>query len=140
MILKNVYESELFVETLYELLKQRGSEHSISHQTLPSFSEHMAFVKSNPYRYWYIVEVDGAKGGSVYITENNEIGLFLLPDFVQYQTDVLGLLVATHSPLPAVKSKRVAAFSVNANPSNATLISSILAAGGRHVQSTYLLD
>ena len=37
-------------EVLFDLLRQRV--HSISHIKTPTWDEHEAFVKANPYRYW----------------------------------------------------------------------------------------
>lgn len=135
----NVYEYESATQDLYELLKQRSMGHSISHNTVPGYYEHEAFVKSKPYRYWYLVCLDDKIIGSTYITENNEIGVFIIDDYIHLQCEALKIAVANHDPLPAIKSKRVAQFSINSNPENASLISAISSAGGVHVQNTYLL-
>ncbi|MBO9549718.1 hypothetical protein [Pseudomonas sp.] len=140
MILISVYESESAPLTLYELLKKRSTTHSISHNAVPEYAEHELFVQSKPYRYWYLVTLDGTTIGSTYITENNEIGVFLIDEFSHLQSDLLGKMVNNHEPLPAVKSKRVGQFSINSNPGNASLISAILSTGGVHVQNSYLLS
>ena len=62
---------------LYNLLKEREPSTNISHKNMPSFSEHVTFVSSNPYFRWYIIEYQGKKSGSVYLSKNNEIGIFL---------------------------------------------------------------
>lgn len=139
MKLINVYEFENATHELYELLKKRSSTHAISHHSIPEYAEHESFVKSRHYRYWYLVRIDTKTIGSAYITENNEIGVFIIDEFSHLLSDVLKLTVASHKPLPAVKSKRVAAFSINSNPGNASLISAIASIGGVHVQNTYLL-
>lgn len=139
MILINVYESESAPLALYELLKKRSATHAISHNAVPEYAEHELFVQSKPYRYWYLVTLDGMTIGSAYITENNEIGIFLTDEFSHLQSDLLGKMVTNHEPLPAVKSKRVGQFSINSNPGNASLIAAIISTGGVHVQNSYLV-
>ena len=62
---------------LYELLKSRDPKTNISHKSMPSFKEHVKFVKSKPYNSWYIVIFEKSKLGSVYLSKQNEIGIFL---------------------------------------------------------------
>lgn len=140
MKLIDVYQNEKSTQELYELLKQRSTAHSISHNAVPDYAEHAAFVRSKPYRYWYLVYWNDKTIGSTYITENNEVGVFIIDEFRHLQCDVLKFAVTNHVPLPAVKSKRVSQFSINTNPDNTSLISAITLAGGVHVQNTYLLS
>jgi len=68
---------------LYGCLSERPKVANISHDgKLPKFGDHVAFVESKPYREWYIIKVmvDGTwmSCGNVYITKNNEIGIFIL--------------------------------------------------------------
>ena len=67
------------IRALYNLLKERT--YSISHRKLPSFEEHEKFVRSNPYRYWYLISFEGSLVGSFYVKFDNSIGLN-----VNYQT------------------------------------------------------
>ena len=62
---------------LYELLKSRDPKTNISHKSMPSFKEHVKFVKSKPYNSWYIVIFEKSKIGSVYLSKQNEIGIFI---------------------------------------------------------------
>ena len=66
---------------LYELLKSRDPKTNISHKSMPSFKEHVKFVKSKPYNSWYIVIFEKSKLGSVYLSKQNEIGIFILKEF-----------------------------------------------------------
>ena len=47
---------------------------------MPTFAQHEKFVLSNPYTKWYIIIQKNKKVGSVYLTEMDEIGLFLKKD------------------------------------------------------------
>ena len=86
MIIRLVTHSD--IKFLFDLLKERTPIQNISHAKMPTYEEHEKFVKSKPYDKWYIITVrliiDWHKGmeeidiGSIYLTKNNEIGLFLL--------------------------------------------------------------
>jgi hypothetical protein len=62
---------------LYELLENRDPLVNISHKKLPTFSEHIKFVKSKPYSKWYIILQNDKRIGSIYLSKNDEIGIFL---------------------------------------------------------------
>ena len=41
------------IKSLYELLARRT--HNISHKEMPTFEQHCDFVKSDPYRVWFLI-------------------------------------------------------------------------------------
>ena len=63
---------------LYELLKTKDPIANISHKKMPSYDEHLNFILSNPYAIWYIIEYEGKKIGSVYLSKHDEIGISLV--------------------------------------------------------------
>jgi len=63
------------------LLKERDPKANISHKKMPSYSEHIKFVMSKPYSKWYIIQYNQKKAGSVYLSKNNEIGIFVKKTF-----------------------------------------------------------
>ena len=63
---------------LYDLLKIRDPLANISHKKMPSYDEHVNFILSNPYAIWYIIEYEGKKIGSVYLSKQDEIGISLV--------------------------------------------------------------
>ena len=63
---------------LYDLLKRRDPSANISHRMMPTYQEHIKFIKSKPYKVWYTIRLRNTKVGSVYISKQNEIGIFLL--------------------------------------------------------------
>ncbi|GBL40910.1 hypothetical protein EMGBD3_02780 [Nitrosarchaeum sp.] len=73
--LKNITKNDF--RFLYELLSERDSVANISHKKMPIYDEHVRFVTSKPYLRWYIVYYNGKKSGSVYLTKQNEIGIFV---------------------------------------------------------------
>ena len=50
-------------------------ENSISHEVMPDFEEHKNFVKSNPYRAWYLIYFKEEAVGSFYLSNDNSIEL-----------------------------------------------------------------
>lgn len=66
---------------LYNLLKERNPNANISHKKIPMYSEHVKFIKSKPYTKWNIIEYGKQKAGSIYLSKNDEIGIFLKKQF-----------------------------------------------------------
>jgi len=67
-------------EFLFQLLKNRDPNSNISHKMMPSFNEHVKFVTSEPYSIWYVIIYNEKKSGSIYLSKQNEIGIFLIND------------------------------------------------------------
>lgn len=82
---------------LFNLLKERDSRINISHKKMPVFSSHVKFIASKPYKKWYVViakkytsketkqkkspSFTSTKIASVYLSKNDEIGIFVLKKF-----------------------------------------------------------
>lgn len=77
--LRNVNQSDF--RFLYNLLKERNPNMNISHKKMPTYSEHVKFVKSKPYTKWDVIEYGKQKIGSIYLSKNDEIGIFLKKQF-----------------------------------------------------------
>ncbi|MBL76939.1 MAG: N-acetyltransferase [Chloroflexi bacterium] len=69
------------IRFLFELLKERDSRANISHKKMPTFTEHKNFVNSKPYSKWYVILYENERVGSIYLSKNNEIGIFILRKF-----------------------------------------------------------
>ena len=120
-------------EFLYDLLKHRDPNVNISHKKMPSFKEHVKFVKSKPYSKWYIIKQNNEKVGSIYLSKQNEIGLFLKNN-VQGQnigTKALKLLIMKNP------KKRILA---NINPKNKKSIKFFEKNGFKLIQYTFELQ
>lgn len=77
--LKKVQKSDLLF--LYELLRKRDLQTNISHKKMPTYAQHEKFVTSKPYKSWYVVRMNNQRVGSVYLSKQNEIGIFLLKEY-----------------------------------------------------------
>lgn len=78
MRLVDLYETDDGRELLYQLLKERDDTINISHQKMPTMEEHLRFVESRPYQYWYLIIANDLYVGAVYLSKNNEIGVGIL--------------------------------------------------------------
>jgi len=57
---------------LFDLLKDRDHRINISHKKIPTYEEHIKFIKSKPYSKWYIIFKSKQKIGSIYLSKNNK--------------------------------------------------------------------
>ena len=75
LALKKVKNTDL--RFLYELLAEREPKTFISHKSMPTWEEHVNFVRSKPYAKWYIIELGKKNVGMILLTFQNEIGIFI---------------------------------------------------------------
>lgn len=80
---------------LYDLLKNRDPITNISHKKMPTFKEHKEFINSHPYTKWYIILFKKRKAGSIYLSKQDEIGIFIKKEFqnMELGTKSLNLLM-----------------------------------------------
>ena len=109
MRLVDVYDVEIGTTYLFDLLKERKKDESISHKKMPLWKDHVAFVDSKPYKYWYLI-VDDCVVGSIYLTKRNEVGMSIFRLFRRhgYASEALTMFRRKH------KGKLYA----NINPNN----------------------
>ena len=81
MKLVDVHETNLADRVLYDLLREREPRFNISHMVLPSFSDHTEFIESRPYHAWYLIQNEQDYIGSVYLTRDDEIGIFIFKKY-----------------------------------------------------------
>lgn len=81
---------------LYELLNKRTSKNNISNRTIKNWKDHLNFIDyNNPFSDWYIIEKNQQWVGSIYLTQRNEIGIYIAEEFrgVEIGKDALELLI-----------------------------------------------
>ena len=106
---KKVDENDM--DTLFQLLIQR--KYSISHNRLPTISEHIQFIKSNKYLHWVIIYEDNVPIGTFYIQSNNSIGLNLLKQKINVVFETLKYIKYNFKPLEEIKSQIPSYFYIN---------------------------
>lgn len=138
LVLEKILPTDNQIQTLYELLAHRGR--GISHNTMPSFQDHEAFVLNHPYREWLLVRFDGKTIGSVYIQNDNSVGININDTYVtscfKY---IIDYIKKNYNPLPPIKSVRASNFIINIAPSASTLIELLKENNNKLLQLTYEL-
>ena len=112
--LKSVTNSD--VKFLFDLLKERDPRVNISHKKMPTYSQHTKFINSKPYSKWYIILKSKQKIGSIYLSKNDEIGIFLSKKFQ-------GKNVGNSALNELMKKNPRKRFLANVNPKNKKSIS-----------------
>lgn len=107
-------------EFLYDLMKERNPEINISHSTLPTFDEHIHFVRGRPFRCWYLIAYRSEWAGYISATHNNEIGIVLRKAFrgKGIGPEAIQMFIDVFSPLPASPSCRNGNWVANIAPGN----------------------
>ena len=132
MKLVPIGREEKAVAILYALLGERTAEQSISHKGMPSWDEHEAFVRSNPYQAWYLLQEGDEYVGSVYLSKQREIGIFI---FERYARRGYG-----RQGVELLMQRWPGRFLANINPANGRSIEFFQKLGFRHIQNTYAID
>ena len=128
MELRNVTVDD--AEFLYELLKQREGSVNISHRSIPSLTEHRDYIKNHSYQSWDIIWVENNRVGNIYLTQRDEIGVFIDNKFQSrgYGSQALKQFMEKNG------KKR---YLANINPTNYKSIQFFGKHGFTHIQNTY---
>lgn len=118
---------------LFNLLKERDPKVNISHKKMPTYLEHVKFVKSKPYSRWYIIVKSKTKVGSIYLSNGNEIGIFLkkIHSGKGYGSEALKMLIEKNP-----RSRYLA----NVSPKNSNSINFFKNNGFKLIQYTFELE
>lgn len=128
MVLKPVTIDD--AKFLFDLLKQREGIVNISHKSLPTWEEHVEFIKNNTYQSWDIIWVDNVRIGNIYLTDRDELGIFLDK---KSQSNGYGSIAITEFMKKNGKKRYLA----NINPTNYKSIQFFGKHGFIHIQNTY---
>tara|TARA_B100001248_G_C26990260_1_gene278722 strand:- start:46 stop:504 length:459 start_codon:yes stop_codon:yes gene_type:complete len=132
-----VTNSSSHINTLFDILKSRNPQSSISHTQLPSYKKHKQFVISKPYRYWFLILASNQVIGNTYVTRLNEISIKLKKNNSLYYQEILSLLINNLKPLKAIPSKRRSSFLINVSARDKSLINLFSKMGLKKIQETY---
>lgn len=96
---------------LYELLSERKKNVNIDHKKMPTYQEHLEFIKAKPYAKWYLIMKNNNRSGTIYLTKKNEVGIFIKKQYIKMGigTKALKLLIKKN-PKPY--------YLANVNPEN----------------------
>ncbi len=132
-----IKKNDVHIKALYELLKNR--KFNISNQNLPTYSEHKLFVLNNPYRAWYLIEMNKLFVGTIYILKDNCIGIYVEEQNKYVIEKTIEWVLRNKKPLPAIKSVRGSDFYINIAPNNKIISSVLRKMGAAPIQLTYSL-
>ena len=137
IIFEKIIPTEKQFEKLYFLLKNR--KYSVSHNKLPSITEHRKFVIENPYLEWYLFYRDKNLLGTFYLQSDNSIGINLnnpeKSDFIE----IIDYIKTNHNPLPPIKTLRRGEFFVNVPADNLTLIKFLETLNKNEIQRSFVI-
>ena len=129
----SVYKVRGHEKLLYALLKERPASMNISHRRMPSFAEHRRFVRSKPYKEWFWVQKDGETVGSVYLSRQNEIGIFFFKKFRKKKLQIETLRAF-------ITQRRKLRLLANVSPKNKSYAGVFRSLGFKVVQHSYCLE
>lgn len=114
---------------LYDLLAEREDEVNISHKEMPTWEQHLDFIRSKPYQEWSFI-IERQPVGVCYLTWDDEIGVFVFKKFQGhgYGKQAVRLLMKKHGP------RR---YLANINPRNSRSIAMFEQLGFKLIQQTY---
>lgn len=135
----SVVDAPIGATILYELLLEADADINISNHEPPSWEEHLAFVKENPYRNWWLMKAENRYIGALYLTRNNEVGIriFKAEQGKGYGFQAIKSIMQVYLPLPGIKSVRSDKWLANINPNNEPSIRMFEKLGFKHIQNTY---
>ena len=129
--LKRVSKSDY--RFLYNLLMERDSHQNISHKNMPTYNQHVSFVSSKPYSKWYVILCGVNKIGSIYLTSQNEIGIFIKKSFQNGQ-------IGNTALCKIIKKNPKKRYLANVNPKNKKSIQFFKKHGFKLIQYTFELS
>ena len=118
---------------LYSLLIERDTRVNISHKKMPTYNQHVSFVSAKPYSKWYVILYGASKAGSIYLTSQNEIGIFIKKSFQNKQIENIVL----HKLIQKNPKKR---YLANVSPQNKKSVRFFKNNGFKLIQYTFELS
>lgn len=137
-VFEKIIKTDSQIDILYSLLQKRA--HNISHLNMPSLHEHRNFVLSDPYEAWFLVRMNQNFVGSVYIKDDNTVGINLVSSSLDIVCACLNHINKNFSPRRAKPSYIPAHFVVNVASSNTTFQQNLKILGYDEIQSTFRLN
>ena len=132
-----VETTEEHIQILYNLLTNRV--YNISHQKLPDYNVHKSFVCNHPYRKWFLVKDNDEYIGSIYILDNNCIGINIGSDNIDIIKKSIYWILSEIKPLPGIKSIRNKNFHININPNNKKMADLLKELNANLIEHTYII-
>tara|TARA_B100001750_G_C15407233_1_gene545858 strand:- start:352 stop:870 length:519 start_codon:yes stop_codon:yes gene_type:complete len=133
--IKLIQISSKYYKFLYNLLSERKQFESISHKKLPSYTDHVKFIKSKPYSKWLLIQYNEKMVGSVYLSKNNEIAIWIKKNIKEQKMKIQKKVL--QEILTEFRRKK---YFANINPRNKKIINFYKKNGFKLIYSTFQLD
>ena len=116
-------------------MSERKPFENISHKKLPSYNNHIKFIKSKPYSKWLLIQYNEKMVGSVYLSKNNEIAIWIKKNIKEHKMKIRKKI------LQEILTKFVRKkYFANINPRNKKIINFYKKSGFKLIYSTFQLD
>ena len=112
---------------------ERDLRQNISHKKMPTYNQHVSFVSSKPYSKWYVILYGMNKVGSIYLTSQNEIGIFIKKSIQNRQ-------IGDTELREIIKKNPKKRYLANVNPKNKKSIQFFKNHGFKLIQYTFELN
>jgi len=123
------------IDDLFFLIKNKQS--NISNMIPPSRKQHETFCLNHPYRFWFLVYEEKKLHGSIYITNENSIGINFLDIKNEYNGEIVRYVLENINSMPAKPSLVQSNFYCNVAPNNKELIELLEELGAEVSQVSY---
>ena len=125
---------------LFDLFKNRDESENISTKRDQNFKDHCNFVENHPYRYWFLIQSGTDYIGSLYLTNNNHVGVYLVKSHSLFLKPILSYVIEKFKPLPEIPSVRAKGFHINISVRNKWYEEILTGMGAEAYQKTFILD
>jgi RimJ/RimL family protein N-acetyltransferase len=112
---------------------ERDTRANISHKKMPTYNQHVSFVSAKPYSKWYVILYGASKAGSIYLTSQNEIGIFIKKSFQRKQ-------IGSAALKKLIQQNPKKRYLANVSPKNTNSEKFFKSNGFRNIQKTYELE
>ena len=112
------------------VVKSHFTEMKSQQKKYKKIIKHIQFIKSKPYTKWYIILQSNKKVGSIYLSKNDEIGIFISKKFQ-------GKNIGFHALTELLKKNPRKRFLANVNPKNKKSMTFFKNNGFKLIQYTF---
>ncbi len=123
------------IDDLFFLIQNK--KNNISNINPPSKNDHNKFCHDHPYRFWFLVYENKKLYGSIYITNENSIGINFLDMRSEWNKEIIHHIIQNITPMPAKPSLVQSNFYCNVPPDDKEFIELLEQIGAKVSQVSY---
>ena len=135
----NVLNNEKHKTVLFKMYTSKKKSFRISSKKNLPLAKHKKFVKSHPYRYWFLIFNKNFYIGNFYITFDNIIGLNLYDNYTTEYNKIISSILKKFKPLKEIPSVRRGVFMINISSQNRVFEKILKKTKWKVLQKTYIL-